>query len=235
MAGTPVQVSAVAEVIRFVLQDAFESPDQDRMVDSTRAMGKVTSKLLQGETFVAKDLTSVLHHDYGTFTHSTNVAFYAGMLASELGYPTEDIELIVMGGLLHDLGKLEIKESILCKPGKLTELEFRVIRRHPITGFSKLSQRTDISFGQLMMVYQHHERLDGRGYPVGANNADIHPWAKICSVVDVYEALTSVRPYRTAMAPEAALAILKNDSGKAFDDELVKCWTNIIHNSLKNS
>lgn len=226
-----IKVGAVAEVIRSVLQDSFESADEERIVESTRALSKVTSKLVQSEDFTSKNLISVLHHDYGTFTHSANVAFYAGMLASELGYKSEDIEQIVMGGLLHDLGKLEIDEKILCKPDKLNDVEMRATRRHPLLGFIKLAHRKDITFGQLMMVYQHHERLDGRGYPLGATAPEIHPWAKLCTVVDVYEALTSNRSYRKAMSAEMALNIIKQDIGKAFDPEIAECWTKIIQNN----
>jgi putative nucleotidyltransferase with HDIG domain len=226
-----VKVGAVAEVIRSVLQDSFESGDAERIVQSTRVLSKVTSKMVQDEDFTTKHLMRVLHHDYGTFTHSANVALYAGMLASEMGYSSEDLEQIVMGGLLHDLGKLEIEEKILCKPDKLDDTELRVMRRHPLLGFIKLAQRKDLTFGQLMMVYQHHERIDGAGYPVGIDQNEIHPWAKLCSVVDVYEALTSNRPYRKALPTETVLSILKHGAGKAFDPDLVSCWIKIIHDN----
>jgi len=82
-----------------------------------------------------------------------------------------------------------------------------------------------------MMTYQHHERLDGKGYPVGCIEDDIHPWAKICSVVDVYEALTSNRPYRKSMPRKKALQIMEREIGNAFDPELFKCWQSIIKQS----
>jgi putative nucleotidyltransferase with HDIG domain len=170
----------------------------------------------------------VLHHDYATFTHSANVAFYSAMLASELGLGQEDVQQITAGGLLHDLGKLEIDEKILCKPGKLDDDEFRTIRMHPTNGFRKLARREDLSAGQLMMVYQHHERIDGRGYPTGCVGEDVHLWAKICAVVDVFEALTSHRPYRSPMPRARAIELLARDSGTAFDPEIFSCWAAII-------
>ena len=162
-----------------------------------------------------------------TFTHSANVAFYLGMLASELGYSKSDIELLTTAGLLHDLGKLGIQEQILCKPGKLSDEEFDVIRMHPTIGFEQLCQREDLTDGQLMVVYQHHERLDGRGYPVEAVESEIHDWAKMCAVVDVFEALTSFRPYRSPMPRRKAIEILVRDIGKAFDPEALACWKKI--------
>jgi HD-GYP domain-containing protein (c-di-GMP phosphodiesterase class II) len=80
-----------------------------------------------------------------------------------------------------------------------------------------------------MMVYQHHERLDGNGYPVGVVESEIHPWSKICSVVDVYEALTSYRPYRSPMSRKTAFEIMERDIGKAFDPEVLGCWIQITN------
>ena len=225
-----VRLAAVNEVVRDVLESDFARADNDRMVESAIELGSITSDLITHDEFAAADMLRVLHHDYATFTHSANVAFYAGMLAEAMGLPAEDIQLIVAGGLLHDFGKLEIDERILCKPGRLDDEEFRVIRSHPITGFRKLARREDLTAGQLMMVYQHHERIDGGGYPTGCMGDEIHLWAKICAVVDVFEALTSHRPYRSPMPRVRALDILVRDSGTAFDPEILTCWEAIIKN-----
>lgn len=226
-----VRTEAVTEVVRQILQEAFSEDNTDQTVDAANQLGTLTADILTNDQFAVKDMLKVLHHDYATFTHSANVAFYCGMLANELGYSNEVVEDITAGGLLHDLGKLEIRDELLRKPGKLTELEFREIRMHPILGFKKLAHREDLVEGQLMMTYQHHERLDGKGYPVGCIENDIHPWAKICSVVDVYEALTSNRPYRKAMPRKKALQIMEREIGSAFDPELFRCWQSIIEQS----
>lgn len=226
-----VRLAAVNEVVRDVLESDFQSADNDRMVDSAMELGTITADLIAHDEFAAADLLRVLHHDYATFTHSANVAFYAGMLAEAMGISTAEIQQIVAGGLLHDLGKLEIDERILCKPGRLDDAEFRIIRSHPTIGFRKLARREDLTAGQLMMVYQHHERLDGGGYPTGCQTDEIHLWAKICGVVDVFEALTSHRPYRSPMPRLRALEILERDRGTAFDPEILACWEAIIKNN----
>lgn len=226
-----VRTEAVTEVVRQILQESFTEEDVDQTVDAASQLGALTADILTNDQFAVKDMLKVLHHDYATFTHSANVAFYCGMLATELGHSSEVVEDITAGGLLHDLGKLEIRDELLRKPGKLTELEFREIRMHPILGFKKLAHREDLVEGQLMMTYQHHERLDGKGYPVGCVEDEIHPWAKICSVVDVYEALTSNRPYRKSMPRKKALQIMEREIGKAFDPELFRCWQSIIKQS----
>ena len=84
---------------------------------------------------------------------------------------------IAAGGLLHDIGKRHVPAHILNKPGKPTEAEWTLIRRHPVTGYQELAGRDDVTWGQLMMVYQHHERFDGSGYPAGILQGEIHPWA----------------------------------------------------------
>ena len=226
------RTGALTEVVRDVLQSAFQREDVDKTIHAAEQLGVLAGDIIGKDEFAASDLFQVLHHDYATFTHSANVAFYCGILASELGYPKEDIVRITTGGLLHDLGKLEIEEEILCKPGKLDDLEFRRIRMHPLLGFRKLAAREDLSHGQLMMAYQHHERLDGKGYPVGCVSEDIHPWAKICAVVDVFEALTSQRPYRTPMPKSKALMLQQRDSGTAFEPEILACWKSIIQRNL---
>jgi len=229
-----VRTGALNEVVRDVLQSAFSKGNLHQTVNAAEQLGLLAADIVTKDEFAASDLFQVLHHDYATFTHSANVAFYCGILAAELGYSKDEIERITTGGLLHDLGKLEIDEEILCKPGRLNEREFRTIRMHPLLGFRKLAHRQDLLEGQLLMAYQHHERLDGKGYPVGCVESDIHPWAKLCTVVDVFEALTSQRPYRTPMPRSKALMLQQRDSGTAFDPEMLACWKSIIQRNLAN-
>ncbi len=228
------RVGALNEVVRDVLQAAFQREDMDRTIAAAEKLGHLTAELFKHDDFNIEDLFQVLHHDYATFTHSANVAFYAGLLAAELGLSSDEIEQVTTGGLLHDLGKLEIAETILCKPGKLDETEFRKIRLHPVLGFRKLAQRSDLCEGQLMMAYQHHERLDGRGYPVALTANDIHPWAKLCAIVDVFEALTSHRSYRAPMPRIKAIELQEREVGTAFDPEMFACWKSIIQRDSAN-
>jgi putative nucleotidyltransferase with HDIG domain len=228
----PRRVAAVTHVTRNSIEIAFKTNETENIAATTLALSEVMTDVICAVDFDFQDLFPVLHHDFGTFTHSTNVACYAGILADRLGYSKDDVQQILRGGLLHDLGKLDVDEKILTKPGKLDDKEYQVIKRHPIDGFSRLANRNDLSHGQIMMVYQHHERLDGAGYPVGLKSEDIHPWAKICSIVDVYEALTSQRPYRNAMQPREALHLMYHEVGTAFEKESLECWKSIIQESF---
>lgn len=222
------RVAVMGEVMRDVIREQFSLGSTDGIVSASQRLAQGTCELLAQEPLVARQLCDVLHHDYATFTHCTNVSLYCVLLARELGFSGRDLEEIAVGGLLHDLGKLKIDERILTKPGRLDEFEFREIQKHPTTGFRELVGRGDMSYGQLMMAYQHHERLNGSGYPVACTGSEIHVWAKLCAVVDVFEALTSERPYRSPMSYATALAVLEKGEGSEFEPEMVASWRSLI-------
>ena len=217
------------DVIRDVLAQSFMRRDTSEMVQTSRDLAERAVELICRDDVVVTELLHVLHHDYHTFTHSANVAFYCTLLARASG-TTDDEELrqIATGGLLHDVGKLEISERILTKRGKLDEHEWEVIKRHPTTGFRLLAERNELTYDQLMIVYQHHERLDGSGYPVGRSGANIHPWAQICAVVDVYEALTSHRPYRPALPRAETIEVIDRLAKTRLNQGLWECWKTLI-------
>lgn len=220
---------ALNEVMRDVLSECFKRDDTGETIDHVQGLGEQAVEMMCRDDIVTSDICDVMYHDYHTFTHSANVAYYVVMLAKASGINDQSqLEQMATGGLLHDLGKLSIPDSILTKPSRLEEQEFELIKQHPKTGFIRLCDRDDLKFAQLMMVYQHHERLDGNGYPVGVGGEEIHYWAKITSVVDIYEALTANRPYRRGMPPEEAFAIMDRQSGPALDPEIYQCWKKTI-------
>jgi HD-GYP domain-containing protein (c-di-GMP phosphodiesterase class II) len=220
------------EVVRDVLAEAFRQRDTEHTVTTARDLASLTVQLVCREDFVVGELLQVLHHDYHTFTHSANVSYYSVLLAKASGIvDPEELRQIAAGGMLHDVGKLNVPETVLKQKGRLNDDEWEVIKRHPTTGFRLLAHREDLTFGQLMMVYQHHEREDGSGYPVGTAGPRIHPWAQLCAVVDVYEALTSHRPYRPAMPLDEVLTIIDRQAEERLNQGLWECWKTIINAS----
>jgi HD-GYP domain-containing protein (c-di-GMP phosphodiesterase class II) len=222
------RLSVLSEVIRDVLGEQFANGTTESIVETCQTFGKSSVALLGSELVVPSELCSVLHHDFGTFTHSANVSAYSVVLGRALGYCRSDLEQIAVGGLLHDIGKLDICETILNKPGRLTDDEFTKIKMHPTTGLQRVGTRSDLSYDQMMMIYQHHERLDGSGYPVGCSANEIHPWGKLCAIVDVFEALTSDRPYRAPYSRATAFAVLEKGNGVEFDREMLLCWRRLL-------
>ncbi|WP_147274334.1 HD-GYP domain-containing protein [Bremerella cremea] len=210
---------------RSMLRESFRADQVDGMIQQIGELSSFISSLMSKNEVVVSELFEVLRHDYQTYTHVYNVATYSLLLAKGLGVTDEkELQSISMGGLLHDLGKLRIPLHILNKKERLTDIEWSIIQRHPTDGFIELAVREDISEAQLMMVYQHHEKLDGSGYPVGIGANEIHFYAKVCAVADVFEALTGNRPYRNPVTKAEALETLEGLAPHKLDQEMVQCW-----------
>jgi HD-GYP domain-containing protein (c-di-GMP phosphodiesterase class II) len=151
-----------------------------------------------------------------TSGHSERVAVYADMIAAELGYTPERRRWLKRAALLHDVGKLGVSNAILDKNGKLDEAEWRDMRNHASLSETILTRVA--AFREMARIGgDHHERLDGKGYPRGLEGEAIAPETRIVSVADVFDALTADRPYRAAMPIEKALGIMRADLGAAFD------------------
>ena len=164
-------------------------------------------------------------HDFSTFTHVTNVASYSIILAEQLGiHDRLELEQIATGAMLHDIGKRFIPAAILTKNGPLDPEERELVETHPLRGYEELCDRPGLCFGQLMMVYQHHEHVDGSGYPVKIPDCEIHPWAKLLTVVDRFDAMTAKRPYRRPATLEFVFDYQRQRAGTHFDREVVECW-----------
>ncbi len=173
-------------------------------------------------------LLDMSEHDYYTITHMVNVGVGCGMLAAELGMPTEQIQRIVQGGLVHDVGKTGVPAEVLNKEGKLTDDEWAMIRRHPEIGAEILQANGETSPEALEMTIAHHERLDGSGYPHGLRGDAMGMPARICAVVDVYDAMTAARPYRGPLPPNKVLDMLRADRGKGFDESIFDAWDRVV-------
>jgi HD-GYP domain-containing protein (c-di-GMP phosphodiesterase class II) len=211
---------------------AFNAIKCDRAVSLAHDLSKQISHLLAQSTIVPRKLFAMVRHDFYTFTHVTNVASFATLLAERVGFtdPAER-EQITAGALLHDIGKRFIPATLLTKKGTLSDAEWKTIREHPQRGYEDLCEREDLSEGQLMMIYSHHERIDGQGYPVGLLGHEIHPWARLLAVVDVFDAITSPRPYRTPMKLAEGLEYLERHAGTHFESEMVQCWVSAMQQS----
>ena len=211
---------------------AFHMIKCDRFVTMSQRIAKQITTLLDGEQLVPQQLFAVVQHDYYTYTHVINVAGFATLLADLLGFSDPLIkEQITIGALLHDIGKRFIPSNVLCKGSKLTDNEWLLIKSHPQRGYEDVCHRSDMTEEQLLMIYEHHERFDGKGYPVGLVGEEIHPWARLLAVVDVFDAVTSARPYRKPMSLSQSLQFLEANSGTHFDPEMVQCWISAMKQS----
>lgn len=163
------------------------------------------------------------HKDYDTAMHLQRMSLYSRALAESIGLSDEEAEIIELAAPLHDIGKIGIPDNILLKKGALDSDEMKIMRKHPIIGYeilqgspSKYLQKG----GEIALA--HHERYDGTGYPYALKANEIPLAARIVAVADVFDALTSIRPYKEAWSIDQALAYLRDESGKHFDPELVR-------------
>ena len=176
----------------------------------------------------AEELMSLLSEAYSydnyIFSHSLNVTLYSLAIGIQLKLPQKELEILGMGAIFHDIGKLKVPLEVLLKPGKLTDVEFLSIRSHAEEGFNILRKTQTIPLLVSHCAFQHHERLNGSGYPRGIKGEDIHYFAKILAVADVYDAVTSNRVYRKAMLPHEGLEILYSGAEKLFDGTIVDAF-----------
>jgi putative nucleotidyltransferase with HDIG domain len=159
--------------------------------------------------------------------HSDRVAALALLLAKEVGLKTHMVKTIVAAGLLHDIGKINIDDAILNKPGKLTDAEFHHIKKHPELGVALLRGK-EFPWDLRPLILHHHEKIDGTGYPLGLKGEDIPLGARIICIADVFDALTSDRIYRKAFGTIKALEIMNEESGRTFDPVLLKSFVRLI-------
>jgi diguanylate cyclase (GGDEF)-like protein/putative nucleotidyltransferase with HDIG domain len=159
--------------------------------------------------------------DSYTRGHSERVAFYSKRIAQEMGLSEGEVEKIYTAALLHDIGKIGIPDSILLKPGKLSDKEYEIIKLHPILSY-ELLKHLDFIKGVVDGVKYHHERWDGSGYPEGLRGEEIPLSARIIAVADSFDAMTSHRIYRKAMSKKEALREIKRLSGRAYDPKVVE-------------
>jgi diguanylate cyclase (GGDEF)-like protein/putative nucleotidyltransferase with HDIG domain len=191
---------------------------------------------IEGERYLALmlDLAEAVDLRFsGTARHSETVGRYAAMMAQELGIPERQAGRVRLAGMLHDIGKISVPDAILQKPAELTDEESAIIKTHPEQGALILEHRglADIR----AWVSAHHERPDGRGYPLGLTGSAIPIEAQILAVADAYEAMTSDRAYRLSIGHEEARAELQRHAGSQFDEKVVKAFLKVLQHESERA
>lgn len=178
-------------------------------------------------------VTAADARDHETTGHSFRVALYAVSLAKAMGLHGEQLKAIEWGALLHDVGKMVVPDEILRKMGPLTEEEWHIMKQHPTWGFDMLAEVSFLQSASLDIIYSHHERWDGQGYPRGIAGEAIPLSARIFAVVDTYDAITSDRPYRRARPHAVAVAELQRVAGQQFDPVVVEAFRQLPEVELR--
>jgi len=199
----------------------LEQKVEKRALELKQSQQNASERLRRAMEGVIKAMTLMLEskNPY-TAGHQHRVSVLATAMATEMQLKPDRVEGVRIAGLLHDIGKISVPSEILSWPGKLSKAEMQIIKQHPELGYDIL-KTIDFSFPVAEIEYQHHERLDGSGYPRGLKEAEILPEARILAVADVVEAMVSRRPYRAALGLDMALAEIDNGRGVRFDADVV--------------
>lgn len=204
-----------------MLRNLWENPTGEKIADFKQGVVGIVDLILSDDA-TNTHLLKITSYDYNTYIHSVNVGVLAISLAKALFKKEDKHDMHALGGgfFLHDLGKVHIDESIINKPGKLTEEEMNIMRKHPGMGFKLLTETRQINEESKLIVLQHHERYNGTGYPKQMRGDDIHIYGRICSVADVFDALVSKRPYKKPLNPFEALKVMKDEMLGHFHKEI---------------
>lgn len=230
------------EFIEFKARFDQEVPKFKLLLDST-ALNKRTLDLDEMLNFTLNLLKSdngylsvfdMLHnmrqYDDMTYVHSINVALMCNVFARWLRMTEEETKLATLCGLLHDIGKVAVPEEIIKKPGKLTEVEYTIVKKHTLEGYNALrAQRVPEPI--MNSALMHHERCDGSGYPFGIKNSKIDSFAKMVAIVDVYDAMTSARIYRGPMCPFKVVDIFESEGLQKYDTRFIMTFLENIVNT----
>lgn len=226
--------NVITEGLNAIIELNTNSSNFQGMMKSGRAvrsMQKVFRDLLnslnENQTALNLLATTKVYENY-VYTHSLNVSIYACQLAIENGLPIPKIEEIGLAAMLHDLGKLHIPREIINKPGKLTDEEYALIKTHCEIGFDLVKQVHEIPIPVSHGALQHHERIDGAGYPRGLKGEEIHKYARIISVADVFDVVTSTRSYRQALLPHQGIEVLFGGYETQFEGKQVQLFKECI-------
>jgi HD-GYP domain-containing protein (c-di-GMP phosphodiesterase class II) len=204
-----------------MMKNLLENPTTQNMKEAQKGISEVVSLILTDDDTL-HHLLDITSHDFYTYTHSVGVGVMGIALAKSLfkDSANHDMRALGVGFFLHDVGKVGIDQSIITKPGKLTSEEMQEMKRHPSLGYKLLQETRQLTEEAKTIVLHHHERVDGSGYPKGLHGGNIHVYGRICSIADVYDALTSDRPYRKKMPPFAALKVMKDEMIHHFQTDL---------------
>lgn len=206
---------SVKKRVKEGIQYLYSNTESEDFTQTTNSIAGELMKALSENDAIAVDIDALKVSDEYTFKHSVDVATMAMVVAKKHGYSQKQVYEIGVAGLLHDVGKSKIPSEVLNKPARLTDEEFNIMKQHSLFGYRILQDKEGITDAVRLGVLQHHEKINGKGYPLGVPEVQICPYARILSVVDIYDALVTERSYKKAFSKRDAVEMIM-----AMTDEL---------------
>jgi HD-GYP domain-containing protein (c-di-GMP phosphodiesterase class II) len=227
------KAAAIKKYSLAMMKMLHEDPKAENIQAVKSGVYDIVDVILDEEE-TANQLISMTEHDTYTYTHSVNVGMFSIMLAKRvLDLQEHDLRELGAGFFLHDLGKVRVDPAIINKRGRLTKDELDQIKKHPRFGYQILKSSRQLSEEVGHIVMQHHERVDGKGYPQGLARDEIHIYARICSIADVYDALTSKRSYKRSLNPFNALVVMRNEMLGHIQKDIFEHLVLMLHGSIR--
>jgi len=205
-----------------ITQKAFTTFRSSKVIniDDLKNVAKMITEDVMNNKHVMIHLTDIRTYDEYTFGHSIDTCLIASVIGLKLGFKEKKLNELALGVLFHDIGKMLIPPEILNKKEALSTEEWQIIKDHAKVGFDILRKESDMPLTSAHIAYQHHENFDGSGYPRGLSSEDIHLYARVAAVADLYDAVTSDRPYRPAMLPHEAYEVVLGSRGNKLDPKV---------------
>lgn len=208
-----------AEGVKYLYQDVRSK----NFTDATKTITNDLMKAIDDNEAVAVDISALKVSDEYTFKHSVDVATMSMIVAKRYGLTDKQVYELGIAGLLHDIGKSQIPNELLNKAGKLTDEEFAMMKQHSVFGYRILTEKNELSNDIKLGVLQHHEKINGKGYPMGVGMPQINLFARIISVADIYDALVTERPYKKPFSPRDAVEMIMSMTSE-LDIEVMRCF-----------
>jgi HD-GYP domain-containing protein (c-di-GMP phosphodiesterase class II) len=224
------KVTLSTEVIKRVgegVQYLYDNVESENFLETTNNVTGELVKAIESNNAIAVDINLIKVSDEYTFKHSVDVATMGMIIGRNFGLKDDELRDIGVAGLLHDLGKSNIPLEILNKPGKLDDDEFALMKQHSLFGFKILKEKGSFTDDIMKGVLQHHEKMNGKGYPMGVTGESISKFAKILSVADIYDALVTERPYKKGFPKREALEMIFGMSTD-LDNKAISSFMNSI-------
>ena len=204
-----------------LVEELFERPDIERCLHDARGAIDDFVGFMESDASAMANLIGLSSHDFYTYNHSLDVSIYSLGLGQAVGFTGMDLKELGLGGLFHDIGKRYVPLDIICKAGPLTDTEWIQMQKHPQFGLMILNEHS-ANDNVKACAFEHHESMQGNGYPQKLTAAEIHPMARVVSVADTYDALTTKRSYNEAMRPTDAIALMTGKLAQRYDPEVVR-------------